>query len=471
MTELDTRTGPSTATTTTEPRPQRGHVDDLVLPDKVHGSVYTDPDVFELEMEQIFRQGWVYVGHESEIPESGDYVTRRIAGQPVIFARGKDDIVRVLMNRCAHRGNRLCNAESGNSTSFRCPYHGWTFGSDGSLVGVPMRTGYDKEFLSDRSKLALTPTARTDSYRGFVFASLTAEGVSLLEHLGRATHAIDRLLALSPTGELDLRAGWMKHQHQSNWKMVMENNVDGYHALFTHESVYSSVREAKVSHVPTKVEVCVRDMGNGHSEIDYSQEYTRLDEEFVWFGRAPREKLPRYVAAMEAARGPQETHQAFVVGPPHTLIFPNLFLAEMNVMMVEPISPGETIAYTTPAMLHDQDEMNARMMRRTEGAMGPAGFLIADDGEIGMRNQFGLAARKPDYIQLARGRQSDEADDTGLVNKDKSAETPQRGWWHHWADVLGGRFNAGGAGEATHTTTVGPRTDVTTGGATENGAG
>jgi phenylpropionate dioxygenase-like ring-hydroxylating dioxygenase large terminal subunit len=428
MTEPDTR--PLTSP------PRRTGVDDLVRPDRVSGAVYTDPEVFELEMERIYRHGWVYTGHESEIPEPGDYVTRRIGGEPVIFTRGKDGEVRVLLNRCAHRGNRLCNADSGNSTTFRCPYHGWTFNNDGSLVGVPMRTGYDKEFLADRSKLGLAPAARTDSYRGFFFASLAPDGITLAEHLGRSTAAIDRLLALSPNGALDLRAGWMKHQHRSNWKMVMENNVDGYHALFTHESVYSAVREAKVSHVPSKVEVYVRDLGDGHSEIDYKPEYTRLDEEFVWFGRAPREKLPNYVAAMEAAHGPEETHRAFVVGPPHTLIFPNLFLAEMNIMVVEPIGPAETIAYTTPALLPGMDEMNGRMLRRTEGAMGPAGFLIADDGEIGARNQLGLAARSPEWIVLARGHSSDIADETGLVNHDKSAETPQRGFWKHWASVL-----------------------------------
>jgi phenylpropionate dioxygenase-like ring-hydroxylating dioxygenase large terminal subunit len=430
MTELDTR-------------PARTRVDDLVLPDRVSGAVYTDPEVFELEMQRIFREGWVYVGHDSEVPEPGDYVTRRIGREPVILVRGKDDEVRVLANRCSHRGNRLCNAEKGNSSTFRCPYHGWTFTNAGDLVGVPMRQGYAERFLAVRDELGLAPAARTDSYGGFVFASLTAEGISLREHLGKATGAIDRLLALSPTGTLDLRAGWMKHHQQCNWKMVMENNVDGYHALFTHQSVYDAVRPAKVSHVPTKVEVYVRDLGNGHSEIDYAREYTRLDDEFVWFGRAPREKLPQYVAAMEEAHGPEKTHEAFVVGPPHTLIFPNLFLAEMNIMTVEPLAAGETIAYTTPALIPGQAEMNERMLRRTEGAMGPAGFLIADDGEIGLRNQFGLAARDPEWIQLSRGIETDIEDETGIVNHDKSAETPQRGWWKHWASVLSGEFGRG----------------------------
>jgi len=138
-----------------------------------------------------------------------------------------------------------------------------------------------------------------------------------------------------------------------------------------------------------------------------------------------------------------------VVGPPHALIYPNLFLAEMNVMTVEPLGPGESIAYTTPVLIPGQQELNSKILRRTEGAMGPSGFLIADDGEIGIRNQMGLAAKDPEWVVLTRGRTSDERDASGIVNHDKSAETPQRGWWQHWASVLDGTVNdtVGGAVE------------------------
>jgi phenylpropionate dioxygenase-like ring-hydroxylating dioxygenase large terminal subunit len=231
--------------------------------------------------------------------------------------------------------------------------------------------------------------------------------------------------------------------------MVMENNVDGYHALFTHQSVYDAVRPAKVSHVPSKTETMVRDMGDGHSEIDYATEYRRLDEEFVWYGRLAREKVPGYVAALEEARGVEGAHDTLVIGPPHTLIFPNLFIAEMNVMTVEPLSAAETIAYTTPVFIPGQPQVNTRTLRRSEGAMGPAGFLIADDGEIGARNQLGLAAREPEWVTLSRGLETDVADATGRINKDKSAETPQRGWWKHWAGVLeGGTAPDGGTAPA-----------------------
>jgi phenylpropionate dioxygenase-like ring-hydroxylating dioxygenase large terminal subunit len=402
----------------------------LVEPTRVHGTAYTSTEVFAVELEKIFAHGWVFVAHDSEVPAPGDFVTRRMGRTPVIVTRA------VLSNRCAHRGNQICTADAGNAASFRCPYHGWTYATDGRVTAIPMKQGYGERFDDVRAGLGLHRAPRVDRYRGFIFASLAEHGVTLRQHLGRATTAIDRLVNLSPSGELDLRAGWMKHHQRCNWKMVMENNVDGYHALFTHQSVYDAVKPAKVSHQPSRVDVVVRDMGNGHAEIDYTDEYTKLDEEFVWFGRTPRAALGDYVAEMERQHGVDETHRRFVVGPPHTLVFPNLFLAEMNIMVVEPIAPGETIAYTTPAFLREVPEMNRRMLRRTEGAMGPAGFLIADDGEIGARNQRGLAAGDPEWITLSRGLETDLADDFGVVNTDKSAETPQRGFWRQWAAVM-----------------------------------
>src|SRR6202035_5808831 len=117
-----------------------GDVRALVQPDRVRGLVYTDPQVYDLETRRIFREGWVFVAQEGE--------------------------VRVLANRCTHRGNRLCNADKGNSSSFRCPYHGWTFSNDGSLSGVPMRDGYAERFGEVRATLGLVRAPRQESYGG-----------------------------------------------------------------------------------------------------------------------------------------------------------------------------------------------------------------------------------------------------------------------------------------------------------------
>src|SRR5439155_23639947 len=117
---------------------------------------------------------------------------------------------------------------------------------------------------------------------------------------------------------------------------------------------------------------------------------------------------------------------------------PRMFTTGMHINTLEPFSSGETVAYTAPVLLPGAPEMNSRTLRRTEGAMGPSGFLIADDGEIGARNQLGLAASQPQWVVLKRGASTDETDATGVVNHDKSAETPQRGWWQQWAAVLEG---------------------------------
>ena len=176
----------------------------LVQDDRIHASLYTDPRIFDDELERIFRRGWVFVGHDSEIPGAGDFVTRRIGTEPVIMVRGADGGVAVLVNRCMHRGTMLCPADRGRARTFSCPYHGWTYDISGALLGVPYPGGYAS---FDKSAHGLARAPRVSSYRGFVFASLSPAGISLAEHLGLATRLIDRSCDLSPVGEIELSAG------------------------------------------------------------------------------------------------------------------------------------------------------------------------------------------------------------------------------------------------------------------------
>ena len=179
--------------------------DALVKDDRVHATLYTDARIFEDELEKIFYRGWVYVGHDSEIPQPGDFLTRSIGRQPVIMVRGKDGAISVLLNRCAHRGSTVCTVEQGNAKAFICPYHGWTYDLGGKLLSVSHPGGFEQTF--DKSKNGLMRAARIDSYRGFVFACLSPTDVSLADHLGIATKLIDRACDLSPEGEIELTAG------------------------------------------------------------------------------------------------------------------------------------------------------------------------------------------------------------------------------------------------------------------------
>src|SRR5205823_1230154 len=155
-----------------------------------------DQDVFESEMRLIFGGTWVYVGHESEIAEAGDYKTTTIGLQPVIVSRGDDGEVRVLMNRCRHRGTTVCQEPRGNARFFRCAYHGWTYGNDGRLTGQPFPGGYPKDFPRERFGLLRAP--RVATYRGFIWASLISDGPSLEEHLGPVTSFLDEFCDVSP---------------------------------------------------------------------------------------------------------------------------------------------------------------------------------------------------------------------------------------------------------------------------------
>ena len=123
--------------------------DELVQEDRVHQRLYTDPAIFDAEMRHVFGGTWVYLAHESQIPEIDDYITARLGPRPLIMTRDSDGIIRALYNRCTHRGTTLCRFEKGNKRSFQCPYHGWNFMNNGKLRGVPWAEGYAENLTKD----------------------------------------------------------------------------------------------------------------------------------------------------------------------------------------------------------------------------------------------------------------------------------------------------------------------------------
>lgn len=406
--------------------------DEMILPDRVRGALYRDPAIFELELHNIWYRTWVYVGHESEIPNSHDFVMKSIGLQPVIMSRGADGNVHLLLNRCTHRGNQLCVKERGNSPMHTCPFHAWNFGSDGRLLGYAFPEGYEG---LDKGKHALGRVPRVASYRGFVFGSFATEGPSLEEHLGGAAETIDRLCLTSPQGEIEVTAGFLKHRVKANWKFILENETDGYHPAFVHSSIFSVAESGIGSLYGARSTAVTRDFGNGHTEVDLRPEFRKRDIPLSWFGTTA-DKLPDYVSQMNHVYGDDIARKIMIDGTPHVMIFPNLFIAEIQMFVIQPLGVNDSVQHVTALQFKGAPDLNRRMRQQTMGSVGPAGFLLADDSEMYERTQRGMEANDTDWVFLGRGEHRERRDEDGFLVAHATDEVPSRGIWKHYRALM-----------------------------------
>lgn len=196
-------------------------------------SSWGDDEVFLLEMDRIFKHCWQFLAHDSEIPEPGDYVTRKMGRDRVVVARGEDGEVRVFLNTCRHRGVPLCRADEGNASHYRCSYHGWTYANTGELRGVTYQPDvYGKTF--DKNAFALFEPAQVDSVHGLIFATWDPAAPTLQEYLGDVTWYLDAMMNKFDGG-MEVVGVPVRNIIRANWKTEGENlSGDGYHTMVTH---------------------------------------------------------------------------------------------------------------------------------------------------------------------------------------------------------------------------------------------
>lgn len=415
--------------------------EDLIAGGRVHGSLYRDPAVFQSELAAIWNRVWVYIGHESEIPQPGDFIRREIGLQPVLMIRGQDGKVRVFYNRCRHRGNLLCNQQRGSAAQLRCPYHGWTYACSGELLEPSFEEGYDNRL--SREEFGLTPLARQDSYRGLVFASSSPAGASLAQHLGQVTQYIDLFMDLSPTGEIDLRSGVQKVRYRGNWKFLPENSLEGdYHGPFIHRVAFelhsrrtglniSSLYENEIPDV-------IRSLPGGHMVEDY-RGATMAPQR-----RAPSPARLAYAAALEQRVGAERARQLLSTIPPLVYVFPNLIYIMTHIRRVQPVSVDETFVHYHPLLLKGVDaQINADRLREHEFGFGPAGFISPDDIEIMERNQIGVQAQGNEWQYIGRGLHRVKHHPDGGTSGFTMDENHLRGMWRHYAQLMSEQQAAG----------------------------
>lgn len=378
------------------------HADDLVRDGQVHTGVYRDAVLFRHELDRIFSTSWVYVGHESEVAQPGDYKTTTLGVQPVVMVRGADDgQIRVLFNRCRHRGALVCQLDRGNAHFLRCTYHAWTYDSTGALVGVPLPKRYAKGL--DRSELSMTPVARTGSYRGFVFASAAAEGPSLEEHLGRARPYLDRLAGVD--GGVVVGPVAQRYAYDGNWKLQLENVVDNYHVTVVHKS-FVDILAARTGSRGQWHSGSAKDLGNGHGVLEFPVD-------------------------TGAATGGEDFN---------LVVFPNLAFVGYQIRIVQPVRVDHTNVVVHPMLLGGaSDEVNAARLRVHEESFGPAGFVSPDDVEVALgRVQLGSAADINPWMELTRGLGEEEVLEDGTLRGDITDEIGQRGYYRQWKACMAG---------------------------------
>ena len=246
--------------------------DRLVQEHRVHRTIYTDPAIFDAEMTHIFGGTWVYLAHESQIPNVNDYVTGKLGLRPLIITRSSDGTLRALYNRCSHRGTTLCRWDKGNARSFQCPYHGWNFANTGKLRGVPWPDGYAEQLVKN-PEFNLAQVPRVESYRGFIFGTLNKDAPSIEEHLGPIRKPIDEWLDRNPGGKVVVCEA-NRFKYKGNWKLAYDNCGDGYHVIYSHQSLIETENRFKnegtakgmsyYKHEPDKLPMYIQYMGNGH---------------------------------------------------------------------------------------------------------------------------------------------------------------------------------------------------------------
>ena len=402
---------------------------ELVREDRVHTSLYTDPAIFEAEIERIFNTTWVWVAHDSELPNKNDWITTFVGRQPVIVNRDKSGVVRVMLNRCRHRGATICEAKKGNAPGFVCPYHAWTYGTDGSLKGLPMPKGY-KDF--DKSDYTLV-NLRVESYRGLIFATFNEDAPPLEEFLGRARPWID--LFLKQGGGYPVKVmGEHKFTFPGNWKIQLENTTDAYHFPIVHKSFLSSL-DGDTSELFSFMDAggYVEDLGNGHSVMVMIPELIDLDKNLD-------EPIPERFA--ELAEELREEHSEdevrrivrAVTGSGFNVnLFPNLACSMAFFRVLRPLSVDETeIRHIAIGMDGGPAAANRARLRLHEHFQGPMGFGTPDDAEAWERVQRGSQAGEDAvWIMLNRGEDKTESN-----AGDVTAETGMRAAYQMWKRMM-----------------------------------
>jgi nitrite reductase/ring-hydroxylating ferredoxin subunit len=387
----------------------------LVQPHQVHCDLYLDEDLFALEMQRLWARSWLYVGHASQVPQPGDFITAQLGTQPVLMLRQADGGMAVLLNRCAHKGAMLTTEPHGNAgRTLRCPYHAWSYRLDGSLLGIPLREGYANPcFDGAPAAKGLSPYGDVATHRGFVFARGGDSGVSFNDWAGEQRTALDLLADRSPQGELRVAGGVLRTVVRCNWKIYLENVNDAVHPVSAHQSANDAAGKVWAAQppgtAPTLAEQQLLPFGSGH------EFFQRMGGRVLPHGHSvlgtqysihtSYASLPGYAEQLRAAHGEERARQVLSFTPQNVVFYPALALkgAPQVLRVMRPLAVDRTLIEAwafeplgaPPALLESALTYN-------RSVFSPTSIVAADDLHLFESVQRGLAALANPWVSLHR---------------------------------------------------------------------
>lgn len=416
--------------------------------------VLTDPDVYRLEVERVFANTWYFLGHESELPNPGDYVTRWYVADPILLCRDRNGEVQAFLNSCMHRGTMLCTADGGNRKSFTCPYHGWTYSLDGDLIGIVAGDQVYGDEL-DKSAWSLRKVPRLESYHGLIFASLNPDVEPLEEYLNGLGWYLDILVGRTDD-KMEVVGAPLKWVVDANWKIGSENfGGDAYHTAMTHRSTVELGLSPKDPLFASYGHQVVLDGGHGLNIITASPKVTNQPP----YQGQPEVMWPNF----ERNLTPEQLEVFRTTAVIDGTCFPNLsFLSPMHgagggghltnfltLRQWRPLGPDKVEIWSW--FLADKqapEDFKQESYKRYVNSFGPAGTLEQDDTEIWTRitdTSKGLLARDKEmnydnvmnYVMgMGRVEPDTEWPGPGTAYPTTFLEAVQRQFYESWHSYL-----------------------------------
>lgn len=411
--------------------------------------IFVSDEIYQQELERVFARAWLFVGHESLIPNPGDYFVSSMGEESVILTRDHHREVHVFVNTCRHRGMKVCRYDQGNTTLFTCPYHGWSYGTDGRLAGVPYFKEAYRERL-DKSKWGLIEVAQLANYKGTIWATWDPQAPGFTEYLGDMRWYLDVQLDTRDgrEGGSEVIGGITKWYLPCNWKFAAENFIGDFYHGISHRSAdlanfgpsgkgrgigtdSSDRRRLTAISFPHGHGVAGLNVLPTEEDPPYRPSYqnTPLVEEYFW--RAYQERQKRLAGKRRVQSGTG-------------CIFPNATLhsGARHIAVWHPRGPLRSEAWRFFLVDKDapeevKDVLRAYYMRYS----GPAGMTEQDDMEnwnyASAASRGTIARRYPYNYEMGLELERPEEAPHGLVTTGVfSTEQNQRHFYRRWAELM-----------------------------------